>query len=100
MRLADLVSAAVSFYGTQQIDFAGSQSAYLIHFAEEDDYISDDEAAFMEATMGLESLPVEVITYEGTKHGFCEPDGAAFDEEAFAAAWDRTLDFLKDRLQS
>lgn len=96
VRLADLVGATVSFYGTQQIDFAGSKSSYLIHFAEEDEYITDDEAAFMEATMGLESLPVEVVTYAGTRHGFCEPDSDTFDSDAFEKAWDRTIDFLTE----
>lgn len=99
VRLADLVSAAVSFYGTQQIDFAGAESTYLIHFAEEDEYISDDEAAFMEATMGLEALPVEVITYEGTEHGFCEPEGETFDPDAFKQAWMRTIEFLEAQLK-
>lgn len=99
VRLADLVGAVVSFYGTQQIDFAGSKSSYLVHFAEEDEYITDDEAAFMEATMGLESLPVEVITYAGTRHGFCEPDSESFDPEAFNRAWERTLHFLETELK-
>lgn len=98
VRLPGVVGAAVSFYGTQQIDFAGSQSAYLIHLAEEDDYITADEAVFMEATMGLESLPVEVIRYPGTRHGFCEPDGDSFDPEAFETAWARTVAFLEERL--
>ncbi len=98
VRLADSVRAVVSFYGTQQIDFAGSKSAYLIHFAEEDGYISDDEAVFMEATMGLEALPVEVVTYPGTRHGFCEPDSDTFDPEAFETAWERTLRFLDGQL--
>ncbi len=98
VRMAEEVGAAVSFYGTQQIDFAGSNSAYLIHLAEEDEYITEDETVFMEATMGLESLPVEVLRYPGTKHGFCEPDGDTFDPEAFEAAWERTLVFLKGRL--
>ena len=98
VRLTDLVSAAVSFYGTQQIDFAGSSSAYLIHLADEDEFITDDEAAFMEATMGLESLPVEVTRYPGTNHGFCEPDGDTFDPEAFEKAWSVTLAFLAARL--
>lgn len=98
VRLADLVGVAVSFYGTQQIDFAGSKSAYLIHFAEEDEYVTDDEAAFMEATMGLESLPVEVVTYAGTRHGFCEPEGETFDPVAFERAWSRTNEFLDANL--
>ena len=98
VRLSSKVAAAVSFYGSQQIDFAGSQSAYLVHLAEDDEFITSDEAAFMEATMGLESLPVEVITYPGTKHGFCEPDGDSFDPASFEEAWTRTLGFLADRL--
>lgn len=98
VRLAELVGAVVSFYGTQQIDFAGSQSSYLVHFAEEDEYITDDEAVFMEATMGLEALPVEVITYAGTKHGFGDPDSDTFDPDAFEQAWVRTLDFLDNHL--
>ena len=98
VRRADLVGAVVSFYGTQQIDFAGSNSSYLIHYAEEDDYITDDEAAFMEATMGLESLPVEVVTYPGTRHGFCEPDSDTFDPEAFELAWARTIEFLSQHI--
>lgn len=98
VRLADLVTAAVSFYGSQQIDFAGSRSSYLIHLAERDEFISDDESAFMEATMRLENLAVEVVRYPGTNHGFCEPDGDTFDPQAFEAAWDRTLAFLSERL--
>jgi carboxymethylenebutenolidase len=98
VRLPEIVGAAVSFYGTQQIDFAGSKSAYLVHFAEEDEYITDDEAVFMEATMGLESLPVKVITYPGTRHGFCEPEGEWFDPDAFETAWETTLEFLDEQL--
>lgn len=99
VRLADLIGAAVSFYGSQQIDFAGSKSSYLIHLAQEDDYITDDEAAFMEATMGLESLQVDVIRYQGTNHGFCEPDGDTFDPDAFDEAWGRSLAFLDGLLR-
>jgi carboxymethylenebutenolidase len=98
VRLPTVVGAAVSFYGTQQIDFAGSRSSYLIHLAEDDEYITDDEAAFMEATMGLESLPVEVVRYPRTRHGFCEPDGDTFDPEAFEHAWERTVVFLEASL--
>lgn len=98
VRLSDRVGAAVSFYGSQQIDFAGSKASYLIHLAEEDEYLTEDEAAFMEATLGLESLHVEVIRYPGTRHGFCEPDGDSFDPEAFELAWKRTVDFIREHL--
>lgn len=98
VRLADLVGAAVSFYGSQQIDFAGAKAAYLVHLADEDEYVSDDEAAFMEATMRLEDLDVDVIRRSGTRHGFAEPDGDTFDPGAFNEAWARTLQFLDSRL--
>lgn len=94
VRLSDIVAAAVSFYGSQQIDFAGSRASYLIHYAETDEFITEDEAVFMEATMGLEALPVSIHRYPGTRHGFCEPDGDNFDPEAFELAWERTLAFL------
>jgi dienelactone hydrolase len=98
VRLADLVGAAVSFYGSQQIDFAGAKAAYLVHLAEEDEYVSDDEAAFMEATMRLENLDVDVSRRSGTRHGFAEPDGDTFDPGAFDEAWAKTLQFLDSRL--
>lgn len=98
VRLTDLVGAAVSYYGSQQIDFAGSKSAYLVHLAGTDEFISDDEAVFMEATMGLENLDVEVVRYPGTQHGFAEPDGQTFDPDAFATSWERTSEFLARRL--
>ena len=100
VRLADMVGAAISFYGSQQIDFAGARAAYRIHLADEDDYITDDEAAFMEATMRLEDLDVEVAEYPGTRHGFAEPDGDTFDPGAFDRAWATTLEFLDKRLGS
>jgi carboxymethylenebutenolidase len=99
VRLAVLVGAAVSFYGSQQIDFAGARAAYLIHLAENDEFITEDEAAFMEATMRLEDLDVQVLRHQGTKHGFGEPDGDTFDPAAFEGAWDRTLSFLEEHLR-
>lgn len=94
VRLPSLVDRAVSFYGTQQIDFAGSNARYLLHLAEKDEFITEDEVVFMEATMGLEDLDIEVHVYPGTSHGFGDPDGEAFDESSFSLAWDRTIDFL------
>ncbi len=94
VRLSDVISSTVSFYGTQQIDFAGARSSYLLHLAEKDEFITDDEAAFMEATMGLEALQVEVVRYPGTSHGFCDPEGADFDAAMCEEAWERTISFL------
>ena len=95
VRLNSVIDRVVSFYGTQQIDFAGSRSRYLIHLAESDEYVTDDETVFMEATMGLESLDVEFHHYPGTLHGFGDPDGETFDPGSFELAWQRTVEFLR-----
>jgi carboxymethylenebutenolidase len=97
VRLNSIIDRVVSFYGTQQIDFAGSKSRYLVHLAESDEYITDDETAFMEATMGLESLEVALHRYPGTSHGFADPEGRTFDPESSGLAWQRTVEFLRDR---
>ena len=94
VRLHSIVDRAVSFYGTQQIDFAGSNARYQIHLAETDDYITQDEVDFMEATMGLEELEVDIHVYAGTAHGFAEPEGGSFDESARDLARSRTMAFL------
>lgn len=98
VRRPDLVAAAVSVYGSQVIDFAGASASYQIHYAEKDRFISPDEAAFMEATMGLEDLDVTIHTYPGTEHGFADPESPAYDEEAAAMVLSRATSFLKERL--
>lgn len=95
VRLHSIIDRVVSFYGTQQIDFAGSRSRYLVHLAESDEYITEDETAFMEATMGLESLEVAFHRYPGTRHGFADPDGGTFDPDSSDVAWKRTVEFLR-----
>lgn len=97
VRKPELVGAAVSFYGSQAIDFAGATAQYQIHLAEQDRFISDDEAAFMEATMGLEDLDVTIHAYPGTRHGFADPESPAYDEAAAETAWDRAVEFLRRR---
>lgn len=98
VRRPDLVTVAVSFYGSQVIDFAGAAADYQIHLAEHDRYISEDEAAFMEATMGLEELEVTVHVYPGTEHGFADPDSPSYDEDSALLAFDRAVAFLRSRL--
>ena len=76
------------------MDFSASRSAYQIHLAENDPWLPEDDAIFMEATMRLESLKVEVHTYPGTSHGFFE-EGPSYDMAASEAVWDRMLAFLR-----
>lgn len=94
VRLPDLITGAVSIYGAQNMDFAASRSAYQIHLAEDDTWLPEDDAIFMEATMRLEALPVEVFTYPGTSHGFFE-EGPSYQQLAADVVWARLLTFLR-----
>lgn len=94
VRLAEEIAGVVAFYGVQSIDFAGATARYQVHLAEDDELVSDDDAAFMEATMGMESLAVDVFRYPGTSHFFFEGDQETFDAEAAGLAWDRMVGFL------
>jgi carboxymethylenebutenolidase len=95
VRLADDIAAVVAFYGVQSIDFAGATARYQFHLAEDDELVSDDEAVFMEATMGLEELAVDVFRYPGTAHFFFEGDQVTHDRDAANLAWDRMIEFLQ-----
>ena len=97
VRLPTMVTAVVSLYGAQNIDFAGSRATYQVHLAAHDPWLPRDDASFMEATIGLAGLAVEVFDYPGTAHGFFE-EGRTHDPEAALLAWDRMLRFLREGL--
>lgn len=94
VRRPDLVGVCVSVYGHQAIDFAGSQARYQLHFAERDPFVGDDDAAFMEATMRMESLPVVVVPHVGTASGFADESGPNFDEQSTTSLWAAIIEFL------
>jgi carboxymethylenebutenolidase len=97
-RVPDVVAATTIFYGAQDIDFAGAQSAYLGHFAETDPYVDEDGLALLEAELHLDELDVTFHRYAGTRHWFFEEDRPEHDPDAAALAWDRTLAFFRQHL--
>jgi carboxymethylenebutenolidase len=98
-RVPEGVAATTIFYGAQDIDFAPSRSAYLGHFAEVDEFVSDDDIVLMEADLRLVGRVVEFHRYEGTGHWFFEEDRElAYDPTAAMLAWDRTVAFLHQHL--
>lgn len=98
-RFPDDVAAVSTYYGSQDIDFSGARAAFQGHFAEHDEFVSDDERAYLEAQLRLEGHPVDFHDYPGTGHWFAEADRpAAFVEAAADRAWERTLAFLREHL--
>ena len=97
-RVHDDIAAIVTFYGSQEVDFAEATSAFQLHFAEHDVYVSHDQRVLLEAELRLLEKPVEGFDYPDTSHWFAEDDRPEFDPAAAALAWERTLSFLQKHL--
>jgi len=98
---AEHIRRVVLFYGSGEGDFTRSRSAYLGHFAEKDDYESEEYIQAMEQALRAAGRHVEFYRYPGTGHWFFEQDvQQAFKAEAAALAWDRTLAFLRKPLEN
>jgi len=97
-RVPDAVAATAVFYGGQDIDMVDARSAFLGHYAEDDDYVDDDGLVLLESELHLDGLEVEFHRYPGTRHWFAEPDRPEHDPAAAALAWDRTLAFFRHHL--
>jgi carboxymethylenebutenolidase len=98
-RAPELVAATATFYGAQDMDLVASRSAYLGHFAEQDEFVSDEELVLMEADLHVLGRDVDFHHYPGTAHWFFEEDReAAYDPAAAELAWDRTIAFLHRHL--
>ncbi|MGI8755403.1 MAG: dienelactone hydrolase family protein, partial [Acidimicrobiales bacterium] len=98
-RFPDDVAAVTCFYGSQDIDFAPARAAFQGHFAEHDEFVTDDERRYLEARLHLAHQDVEFHQYPGTGHWFMESDRpAAYVPAAADAAWERTMAFLHRQL--
>lgn len=94
-RLPDLVAATVVFYGSQNVDMAPAHASFLGHFAEQDDFVDEDELTLLEADLRLLDKDVTFHRYPGTGHWFFESDRPAYDAAAAELAWGRTVEFLR-----
>jgi len=94
------VAAVVLFYGATLPDFTQARAAYQGHFAENDEWESPEWIQKMEDAMRAAGREVTLHQYPGAGHWFFEDDRPeAFQPEAAALAWERTIDFLRERLE-
>jgi carboxymethylenebutenolidase len=85
------------FYGTGEAAAAGSQAAYLGHFAAEDEYEPAEFVDQLEASLKAAGRPATFYRYPGVGHWFFEPDRPdAYNQAAAELAWERTVAFLKE----
>jgi carboxymethylenebutenolidase len=87
------IAALICFYSG--IFEAPSGTAYLGHFAEDDEFDDSAQVPELEKTLADGSA---AYVYPGTKHWFIEPDRPEFDADATELAYGRTVAFLREHL--
>ncbi len=89
------ISATTVFYATRAGDFSASRSAFQLHLAESDPFVSPSSIARQERQLRAAGREAELHYYPGTGHWFFEWDRPdAYDPEAASLAWGRTVEFL------
>ena len=93
------LAAAVPFYGNQPkaIDVANIKAPMLIHYAENDDRINAGIEVF-ETALKANHVKYQIFKYPGTQHGFNNDTTPRYDKAAATLAWQRTMDFFKQKL--
>jgi carboxymethylenebutenolidase len=99
------IGAAVSYYGFPHQDMAwdlGSiRGAVLGHYAEHDDWASQELAQAIEHELLDAGVPVTFYTYQGTAGAFFNDDRPeTYDEDAAGLSWERSVEFLHEHLSS
>jgi len=98
-QLSVRLTASVLFYGARNGDYSRSSSAFLGHFAEQDDYVSAASVKKLQKALVSSGKQVSFHTYPGTSHWFFESDRPdAYRAGAADLAWQRTVSFLQSHL--
>ncbi|MBB6424663.1 dienelactone hydrolase family protein [Sphingopyxis sp. JAI128] len=101
------VGAAASFHGggvaTDKPDsphllIGDTNAGYLFAIAENDDKEAPNEKVLLKGALAPSPHWHEVEVYEGAMHGWCPPDGRAYNEAAAEKAWGRMLELFKAEL--
>ena len=93
------IAATVLFYGARGGDFAQTKSAFIGHFAETDEFVSDSGRKKLEKTLKATSRVIEFHVYPETRHWFFENDRPEFKRQAAELAWQRTIQFLHTHIE-
>jgi carboxymethylenebutenolidase len=98
VKVPDLM-AAVPFYGGQPDaeDVPAIKAPLLLHFAELDTRVNAGWPAYEEA-LKKHDKDYTAYFYPATNHGFHNDTTPRYDEAAAKLAWQRTVDFFKEKL--
>jgi carboxymethylenebutenolidase len=96
----EAIAAVVVFYGTYGGNLSQMRADFQGHFAQNDDFEPLEGVAQFEKTLVDMGLETNLFIYEGAGHWFFETDRPAYQAESAQLAWDRTVKFLHDKLDT
>ena len=98
VRVPDL-GAAVPFYGSQpkQEDVEKIQAPLLLHFGELDARVNAGWPDY-EAELKKQNKEYQAFMYANANHGFHNDTTPRYDKAQAELAWERTVDFFKEKL--
>lgn len=99
VRISDL-KAAVPFYGGQPTaeETAKIKVPLLLQYGELDTRVNEGIPAY-EAAIKANKVEYTIYIYPGVNHGFHNDTTPRYDEAAAKLAWQRTIDFFKEKLK-
>ncbi|WP_207425435.1 dienelactone hydrolase family protein [Pedobacter sp. SYSU D00535] len=99
VRIPEL-AAAVPFYGGQPpvADVPKIQAPLLLHYAALDTRVNEGWPAY-EAALKEHNKTYTAYMYPNANHGFHNDTTPRYDKAAAELAWQRTVDFFKDKLK-
>ncbi len=99
VRIPDL-KAAVPFYGGQPSaeETSKIKAPLLLQFAELDTRVNEGLPAY-ESALKQNNIEHTIYIYPGVNHGFHNDTTPRYDEAAAKLAWQRTIDFFKEKLK-
>jgi carboxymethylenebutenolidase len=94
------LDAAVPYYGGQPAteEVPNIKAPLLIHYAELDTRVNAGWPAY-EAALKEHKKDYQAFIYPGVNHGFNNDSTPRYDKAAATLAWQRTIDFFKDKLK-
>ena len=101
--LPDHLRAMVMYYGPitgSQSELSTLQMPVLGFFAGLDESVPVRDVLLFRSTLLKLGKPAEIIIYPKAQSGFANPDRGAYDEQATAESWQKTLAFLAENLKA
>jgi carboxymethylenebutenolidase len=103
----DRIGAGASFHGggvatdkpeSPHLLVPKMKASYLYAIAANDDQQDPNQKVLLREAFDKAGLSAEIEVYAGSKHGWCPPDSAVYDEALAEKAWARCLALFKKAL--